>query len=186
MNKEGSISVEALISVSIFLLLAGFLVGLIQFVGINDYVSQEVFNEVHKLELFNYAYEKIGVLEGADLIRVKKEWPSDLMYVLEADMYARGSEKEGVLRALFKQGLAGLEKNRQVTDVAIEAFGLEGEVLETKVTYDQDIALGFKVHQAIHVKAQLWYLGSEPWLIEDLSLADVLKKKSLRPTKRYT
>ncbi len=62
MNDKGNISIEALISVTVFILLMIFLWQMLMIFSVEDTVSQQVFDDIYQLENYGYIYEKIGFI----------------------------------------------------------------------------------------------------------------------------
>ena len=59
-NKRGSLSIEALISVSTFLVLIVFLISLITLISTEERLDQRSYDILKELEIYNYLYEKVG------------------------------------------------------------------------------------------------------------------------------
>ena len=178
MNKKGNISLEALISVPVFIIFATFLVALIHFIGLHDIMSQEVLKELEMVSHYNYAYECIGEISLEDLGFLKDQWPPELNYLLE-EKYSdfQGTTKTLTLKGILSLKLKSLEKKSNIENVKVKDFQLEDDILNTLVTYDQMLPLGFKVTQTIETKQQLWFLGDDKSLIDLRTLEDLLREK---------
>lgn len=176
-NKRGLISVEALLTVTIFVLLMSFLISLLQLFYIEDVLSQKVFDSVDELEKMNYLLEKIGDVHLEDL--AIDNLPIDLKEYTYLNTFLNSEyqdqNKDVFLRHHFETDISQvMDRYKVVNDWSLEEFVLLGDRLSIDLTYKHHLPFKIQLKPEIQVNKTLWLFGDDPTLSDHQTLADIL------------
>lgn len=165
MNNRGSISVEALITVSVMILLMAFMIQFMFFIQEEDLRTQYVYDALEDLEVCNYLYEKIGVIKIPIPDSPYTEYVSELVKSLEE--YVDGFVLETVLEQLLLKH-----------DMMLTSYTYQDGVISGVVTHEKDFYLGGTKSFSIGFEKRLWLFGNQSELYPNHTLADLLDKES--------
>lgn len=168
MNNRGSISVEALIGVTVFVLLMVFLGQMLMVFSAEDIVSQKVFDGVYQLENHGYLYEKIGLLHQSP--RIKGFDNSKILDLLNSSMKAIDYKtKEAYLKFILSNSLDD--------NLSLSKFDLNQDRIMCQIVYEKQYLFGLKHEFIITVEKQLWLFGDDKSLYPHETLKDLLSRQ---------
>ncbi len=166
MNKRGSLTVEAVISVSTLILVLSFLFQIIILPSNEDIFSQKVFDALNELDNYSYAYEKIGLIEITDKLDIVKGYSKYINSIAE---YGNGIAKKEYLKSVFKSSL-----NKEIK---ILEFDLDNDLIKGKISYNRNYIFSNKDY-IIEFEKKLFLFGDDKKLFPNKTLASALDKIS--------
>lgn len=189
-NKAGVLSIEALMSVSIFLLVIVILINLLTLISTEERMDQYSYDLIKELEIYNYLYEKIGFDEITDLSSYKDaiyqyakqipNLPEEYLELLDFDEWCIDKGKEFFLSSTFKTRLESeLLRYSRYTKLKIYEFDLEDNLLGVSFKYDVSLPLGFKFEIGHKIEKELWLFGDESDIYPNETLISKLKKEEV-------
>jgi hypothetical protein len=183
--KKGSISIEAVISLSTLILFFSFLIQALLFYGFHDQTAQTIYDEIDSLSHYNYIYESVGIFNMADYPAFESEIPAEIKPLITKGIQAiDGQGKEVFLKSVLKKQLEKIVHSK-VKDFKIIDFDLESDYLSVKVSYLQALPFGIEIPGYVQIDKQLWFLGSHPELINMKTLSSMLKENQEEQSNLY-
>lgn len=143
-DRKGNISVEALISVTLFILFMSFLFQMLSMFSKEDKMSQIVFDGIYTLENYGYLYEKIGVLDQKINIDLG-DHQEIVRFINKSINKIDQQSKTEYLKWVLKQKL-------DVYDIIIKSFEIEEDVLSCRVIYKREYLFGLSSDFEISIK----------------------------------
>ncbi|MBI9014861.1 MAG: hypothetical protein JEZ08_21710 [Clostridiales bacterium] len=168
-DRKGNISVEALISVTLFILFMSFLFQMLSMFSREDKMSQIVFDGIYTLENYGYLYEKIGVLD--------QEIDMDLSGHQEIVQFINRSIKIIKQESKIEYLKGVLEQELDAHDITLKSFDIHEDILSCEVTYKREFLFGLSSVFDITVRKRMWLFGDEKELYPNKTLTDVFKKQ---------
>ena len=168
-DRKGNISVEALISVTLFILFMSFLFQMLSMLSKEDKMSQIVFDGIYTLENYGYLYEKIGVLDQEINIDLG-DHQEIVQFINKSINKVDQQSKTEYLKWVLKQKL-------DVYDIIINSFEIKEDVLSCRVIYKREYLFGLSHDFEISIKKRMWLFGDEKELYPNKTLTDVFKKQ---------
>lgn len=164
MNNKGSISIEALITLTVMILLMAFMIQMMFLLPEEDLMTQYVYDALETLEISNYMYHKIGIL---DLPLPDSPYSDYLSGVMnDLDDYAASYALEEVLNQLLKKH-----------EMTLTTYAYKEGVVSGIVSYEKKFYLGGTRQFSIGFEKRLWLFGNEKNLYPNHTLADLLDKE---------
>ena len=184
-SKRGSISIEAVIGLSTLILFFSFLVQVLLLYGFHDQTTQKIYDEVNKLSHYHYIYESIGPLEASDYSWIESQIPGDIKILVDESLdLLKERTKTAFLREVLNKKIEKI-RHPKIKELGITDFSLEGHFLSIKVSFIQVLPLGFEVAGNLQVDKQLWFLGSQPQLVELKTLSSMFKENHENQANSY-
>lgn len=172
MNRKGAVSIEALIAFSVALLLMGFLIQLLLFLPDEEVKTQQLYDAIVDFEIFNYAYEKIGV-KSIELPKFK--WSNELNQLLDSlKEYGEAKAYKMVFQKLLED-----------YDLSLEEFLLEDGILRGRVAFEKSFLLAGKREFFIAFEKRIWLFGDQKELYPNVQLSSLIHEDSEADKKRY-
>jgi len=169
-DSRGNISVEALISITLFILLMSFLFQMLSMFSKEDKMSQIIFDEIYALENYGYLYEKVGLLDQE--IDVNLGEHQEIIDLINTSIKKINQKsKASYLKWVLKQEL-------DVHKIEIDSFEIQGDTLSCKVTYNRQYLFGLSHDFDVFITKRMWLFGDQKELYPNKTLSDVLKKQT--------
>lgn len=164
MNKKGSITVEALISVSIMILVLTSLFQLLTLYPTEDIQVQKTYDALNQLDTAYYLYHKVGVFD----FDFKSGNDSLDQLISSTRDYLNQASVEKMLEGYLKHLL---------NDTAIEVknFALENDIITGEIVYESHISLGPSWLMTTSFEKRLWLFGNEKEIYPNTTLLDQVK-----------
>jgi len=165
-GKRGSLTLESLVVLPVFIFFCLVLLSLMRGPGLEDYVHQEVLIQIKELELINLAYDKLDLdaLEGLD--HMLTTVPQAVRPYLQVGLdLGKGQAKAKILEGYLDKQLKDLTRLSGLESIEISHFDLGGSVLQVEVVYVQNLPLGLSRQRSLSMTKNLWSLGDEPDLL---------------------
>lgn len=184
-NLDGSLSVEALISISVFLILIVFFINMITVVSLEDKIDQSTVDLISELEIYNYLYEKIGFdqilnIDGykdriTDYIgNTREEW----LEYLNFDKLILDKGKESFLSTIAKEKIEDiLEKNRKYSRLLNYDFSISDDIVTIKFSYSIVLIMDYKVRTTHFFEKKMWLFGDNSEIYPNDTLLSKLIKE---------
>jgi hypothetical protein len=177
MNRKGSLSIEALISCSVLLMLLVILVSLFSFLSVEDQMAQAVLDEAKSLEMDYYLIQKVGISDWSILQSIDQVLPEYVEEIL-GQRFSSYSELVTVESFMYLRLKYLLEDRGIVTSITIEDFEVEEDVLSFEIAYKQVLPLGIAVKNSIKLVYKMWYFGNAPYLYHQTTLGELIDEKA--------
>lgn len=178
-DDRGVISVEALIAVTVFIVLMSFLLSLTKLFYIEDVMSQTVLEEVGELEKYNYLYEKVGVFDTELLNHLEIPLEASRLEFLDQFMGENLNHltKELFLKSIYKRQLETIEQQlSSISNVILKRFTFSENRLEAVINYNHNLPFNMMIAQTISIKKTFWLFGNDGKLYEHQTLADFVNQ----------
>jgi len=163
-NKSGSITVEAVISVAVMILVLTSMFQLLTLYPEEEVTLHKTYDALNQLDNAYYLYHKVGVYDfdydtGHQIL---DQLIDDTKNVLDQ------STAELMLKS-YLQALLN-EEEIQVIDLS-----LDGDILRGQLTYPRSINLGYEWQMTIDFEKRLWLFGNEKTLFPNHTLVEKLQ-----------
>lgn len=174
--KKGNVSVEALISVSVFLLFMFFLMQVILGFASESIVAQNVLDGLEDLENYNIAIETIGISNELDSLLSDNlsQWLDEEIYIYMTDLLSKGldNSRSDYLETLFKSMV-------ETSDTVVQDFSVKEDLVTVEVIYEKNYLFGLETKSILTAEKKLFLYGDDSDLYKKHSLIELIKETVL-------
>ena len=184
-NSNGSLSIEALISVSVFLILMVFFINMITIVSLEDKVDQSTVDLISEIEIYNYLYEKIGFNQVLNIGSYKDRILSYIgsengawLEYLDFDKSILDKGKECFLSSVAENKIKViLKKNRRYSKLLSYDFSISGDIVTIDFSYNIILIMDYKVKTVHSFEKKMWLFGDNSEIYPNVTLLSSLAEE---------
>lgn len=162
-NKRGSITVEAVIVVSVMILVCASLFQLLTLFPEEDIKVQTVYDICNKLDTVYYIYHKVGIFDST--------YESGYQALDDLIEQTRKFSDETTAEYILEETLSNLLAHE---DMVLSSFELKDDRISGQIGYSRSIVFGYTWDMAIKFDKTMWLFGDNKSIYPNKSLADLL------------
>lgn len=174
--KKGNVSVEALISVSVFMLFVLFLIQVLLGFASESIAAQNILDGLEDLENYNIVIESIGISNEMDSFFVDhlSEWVDEELYIYMTETLSKVIDysRDDYLEILFKSMV-------ETQNMVVNDFTIEDELVRVEVFFYKNYLFGLETKSTLTAEKKLFLYGDEPELYRKHTLVELVKETIL-------
>ncbi len=184
-NSKGSLSVEALFSVSVFFLVILLLISIFSIFSTEEIMNQYTYDLIEEIEISNYMFEKIG-FSDVEIYKEKiesylEDIPFDSeMFIeyLDISKTLASKGKNIFLKSIFRNKLNDKLYDLKRINIKDYSFSLVGDNLYINYSYDINLPFSLSIEINHMINKSLWLFGDEAEIYPNTTLASVLNDEN--------
>lgn len=171
-NKEGVITIESMIAVSILVIVMTTLMSIVTYFLIQDTHGQALLDLLDEVEVHNYLFEKMGIVDFQVLdeyhFLLEKLPIEPLKKVLNRNL---NQTKSMYLNSVFLKGLSKIEENYE-----LKSWSFKDNILRSELSLMIKLPFGYQKSDVFILEKRFWLFGSNAELFKHITLADLINQ----------